>query len=1291
MKEASTPISKRRRPQNVYNTTQQNIGIVNQSSSIQTYTTNIENSTNSNNEHMSIDDDRGSNVRVVVRIRPISQFEASSPNHSIAITAPNLSEVRVQRRGAFSDKIFTYDQVFNSLATQESVFRAAALPIVEEVLEGFNCTIFVYGPTGTGKTHTMEGDITNNISTKNAGIIPRCVHTIFERLQAVCNVMEGFEFSIKVSFLEIYNEDLVDLLNDDENKQLRIFEDQNGRNGMVVQGLEEVIVRSAEEVFQLLHKSSLKRHVAETDQNKNSSRSHCVFTITIHLKELAVDGEDIIKTGKLHLVDLAGSECIGRSGALNQRAKEAGKINQSLLTLGRVINALVERHGHVPYRDSKLTRLLQESLGGRSKTCIIATISPSILTIDESLSTLDYASRAKNIKNKPQINQTLSKKTYMSELTNQIAKLRRENEALRLQNGIYLPSEQYEELTLGYKNKCAELEEIKTCIMQKDIDIDALQQSILQRKNELNIIGNKYIKLNNSWYNKANKIIDIEDELNEKKDELLRITFINKNHKEIEKILFTEAKITYNTLIEILKEYSVVYKEYCNDKKVLEYIYINTIQCNEKYTVNYNKIYNGINNNIIEPVKSIGNKLKDNTTISINILQKLTKDFIIIIKKYLNNIQINTNDIKSIVNDLLNKDNDIINNVIEIFNSKCIKYIDTIDTKIKSCKDISLNTYNTNHELYENIKSYLNIQKNCMKQTADKDIDNLYKLSTYINSIINEYNIKSDNFIKNTIQITIIKLLEENTKQYKILDTFCINNQNLLINSDEFTIKNINDIQKFLLSLQIVSKKLSSTIIDEINIFIISFIQNLNDDQKIYINNIDEIIKYIENLQKNIVNSFTNILLELERLKITYDSMYKEIEERCYISPLKEQKSFINSVDNQYIKANEMRQIIKNKNSERINDLTDIQNNFQITMEKSIDEQSSIILNELNNKIENSIKINKELLYKNIDDIKNKILQYHTINNDDEENMYDLSIIKPHNLKDNYYIKQSNLYEENFEYIKNLLQTKLYNTNNDLIDRIRIYSSETDTSYKKLLSSKHDNGLLSILNNEFITKYVNNKDNLTNFINVYKTKVEKNINDTINTSINNLQNVIQPLQLNIQDTNKQLQSNINEYKENISTINEYIKTDIVNNLQDSSLLYNTTITKKTDELNEYIKVTIANIKNEIKEEEKKFCELNDEVKQTIENVYQKSHIDYNMLQTILESIVDTTTNTIKQDIFVILRKSLDEHMQYINTVLVDTVDSKMCQDIQLNLQRYVICLFVFFFLPIYFFYLLIFY
>merc|ERR1712018_806195 len=182
------------------------------------------------------------------------------------------------------------------------------------------------------------------------------------------------------------------------------------KGSVIIQGLEEIQVHDKQEVYKILERGSIKRQTAETKMNANSSRSHTVFTVTVFVNQQSIDGEDMLKIGKLNLVDLAGSENIGRSGAVDKRAREAGNINQSLLTLGRVITSLVDRTPHIPYRESKLTRLLQDSLGGRTKTSIIATVSPASINLEETLSTLDYAHRAKNIQNKPELNQKISKK-----------------------------------------------------------------------------------------------------------------------------------------------------------------------------------------------------------------------------------------------------------------------------------------------------------------------------------------------------------------------------------------------------------------------------------------------------------------------------------------------------------------------------------------------------------------------------------------------------------------------------------------------------------------------------------------------------------------------------------------------------------------------------------------------------------------------------------------------------------------------------------------------------------------
>jgi kinesin family protein 11 len=291
----------------------------------------------------------------------------------------------------------------------------------------------------------MTGDISDILPLPDAaGIIPRVLYALFSRLEA-----DETESSVKCSFIELYNEELRDLFSTDESVKLKIFDDNSkkGHSTTLVQGMEECHLKTAAQGIELLRDGSHKRQVAATNCNDLSSRSHTVFTIMVYIKRISEDGQEYLSAGKLNLVDLAGSENIQRSGAENKRAAEAGLINKSLLTLGRVINALVERSSHIPYRESKLTRLLQDSLGGRTKTCIIATVSPAKSNLEETISTLDYAFRAKNIRNKPQVNQAINKKTLLREFTAEIEKLKSELIATRQRNGVYLTQENYDEIT----------------------------------------------------------------------------------------------------------------------------------------------------------------------------------------------------------------------------------------------------------------------------------------------------------------------------------------------------------------------------------------------------------------------------------------------------------------------------------------------------------------------------------------------------------------------------------------------------------------------------------------------------------------------------------------------------------------------------------------------------------------------------------------------------------------------------------------------------------------------------
>jgi kinesin family protein 11 len=278
----------------------------------------------------------------------------------------------------------------------------------------------------------MQGDLTpslNNYSPQ-AGIIPRTLYRLFGLLD-----QQATEYSVRVSFSELYNEELRDLnpLSSSSKPELKLYDD-NLKKGVVIQGLEETLIKSPQEGLKVLIRGDQRRQVAATKCNERSSRSHSIFSITVHLKRPAslsgsstapsAQSEDMLTVGKLNLVDLAGSENIGRSGAKDSRAREAGMINQSLLTLGRVINALVERSPHVPYRESKLTRILQDSLGGRTKTCIIACISQDRSSLEETISTLDYALRAKSIQNRPEANARMTRTALLNAYAGEIERLK---------------------------------------------------------------------------------------------------------------------------------------------------------------------------------------------------------------------------------------------------------------------------------------------------------------------------------------------------------------------------------------------------------------------------------------------------------------------------------------------------------------------------------------------------------------------------------------------------------------------------------------------------------------------------------------------------------------------------------------------------------------------------------------------------------------------------------------------------------------------------------------------------
>ncbi|XP_011297517.1 kinesin-like protein KIF3B [Fopius arisanus] len=337
-------------------------------------------------------------VQVVVRCRPMDEKEESKNYSKVVEVCPSrgVVEIRNPREDPSRDntKIFTFDAVYDYHSSQQDLYEETVRPLVSSVLNGFNGTIFAYGQTGTGKTYTMEGIKGDS---KRRGIIPRSFEHIFNHIGR----SENMQYLVRASYLEIYQEEIRDLLQSDQSLRFELKE--KPESGVFVKDLSSVICKSAQEIQQLMNKGNMNRTIGATNMNEHSSRSHAIFLITIEMGSMEDSG---IRVGRLNLVDLAGSERQSKTGSCGDRLKEASKINLSLSALGNVISALVDgKTSHVPYRDSKLTRLLQDSLGGNSKTIMVANIGPASYNYDETLTTLRYANRAKNIKNKPRINE----------------------------------------------------------------------------------------------------------------------------------------------------------------------------------------------------------------------------------------------------------------------------------------------------------------------------------------------------------------------------------------------------------------------------------------------------------------------------------------------------------------------------------------------------------------------------------------------------------------------------------------------------------------------------------------------------------------------------------------------------------------------------------------------------------------------------------------------------------------------------------------------------------------------
>ena len=430
------------------------------------------------------------NVNVICRFRPMNDLERTSGNEQVCdYTSPtSLTFHSSREKNVYR---FNFDRIFPPSSTQQDIYDFGVKGIIDSVLDGYNGTVLAYGQTSSGKTYTMQGEMEEE---KTQGIIPRMISHVFKHIYK----NEDTDFMIKVSMIEIYQEKIRDLF-DVSRVNLNIREDSI--KGIYVDGASERYVGCPNDVLVLLEIGSANRAQAATNMNEHSSRSHSIFILTINQTNKK---EGFSKIGKLYLVDLAGSEKISKTGATGHTLEEAKIINKSLTTLGRVINNLTDgKSTHIPYRESKLTRVLQESLGGNSKTCLIITCSPSIYNESESLSTLRFGERAKKIKNKPKINKEITVAELQKLVTQLKDSLKKADarivqlENFIRQNGLTVPESDYKQQEDEEEKKKQKEERDKARDEEKAIE--EIKEKIKKEKlsisdrigNTLNLLANE--------------------------------------------------------------------------------------------------------------------------------------------------------------------------------------------------------------------------------------------------------------------------------------------------------------------------------------------------------------------------------------------------------------------------------------------------------------------------------------------------------------------------------------------------------------------------------------------------------------------------------------------------------------------------------------------------------------------------------------------------------------------------------------------------------------------------------
>ncbi|OMJ81409.1 hypothetical protein SteCoe_18145 [Stentor coeruleus] len=665
------------------------------------------------------------NIKVFCRFRPLNPHEKLTSELIKLEHDSNISVTVFPQTEHSIPLTFTYDYIFTSESTQEDVFTIAAKPIIEDVIQGFNGTIFAYGQTASGKTHTMTGhDIFDPYT---MGIVPRMISKVFDSIESAD---ENVEFAVKVSYCELYLEKINDLVEVDK-KALKIRQDRS--KGVYIANLSEHYVASDFDVFELLRVGTENRQVSCNKMNTKSSRSHTLFSLTI-TQNNALDLS--ARVGRLYLVDLAGSERVSKTNAEGQRLKELKTINKSLNTLGQVINQLTDgKASHVPYRDSKLTRILQDSLGGNSKTAIIITCSPALSNESETISTLRFGFRAKSIKNKPKVNRELT----MAELKLKLAKIEEElrKKALKIstleqaisQNEVTLPID-----TTILTEHTEESDEFKKT------DTEDFFAELEDGRNKLTTLVDENFKYKTSS-------IELKSNLDQMNDNNINqtalISVLEMKIVNMETAIYNKVELTSKLSIE--KDVLTTKIEEVQNKKIeLERIYNEKlVESNElKFQVKMHVGDDEISSEPVDLIEQLKNKLMSEQ-------QKYKKN-----QTEMQGLQIRLNQaLQELTREKRNEEKELLNREIQARNEK-IKFLED-----------ELETITENHR---SVKKILSEDEETLKQRTDElertldELTNMYKQLLAKQSSVNIE--KQLNIRKITRLNEKIKLLEDELK-----------------------------------------------------------------------------------------------------------------------------------------------------------------------------------------------------------------------------------------------------------------------------------------------------------------------------------------------------------------------------------------------------------------------------------------------------------------------------------------------------------------------------------------------